>query len=386
MERQSIAAIAAVAERLPQRPVLPEKEEVPGAPFGLLPVQRWFFEQQFEEPHHWNQSLLLEPTEAIDEELLRRALQVLVQHHRALRLAFRERDGEWQQSYQADLSFFERLDLSAVADRPEAVRAAADAAQRSLTSTQPFRALWMDLGPKHAGRLLLVAHHLVVDGVSWRILLEDLQSLYQQLRDTGTTQPLPSSTSLRRWTQELQAYAQSDRLEQERPYWMALGENPGAELPVRDAQGSNTVADTDSLVLTLDEHRTEQLLTQASQAYRGQPDELLLTALAETVCDWSRQDSVLIELEGHGRQELSSELDLTRTVGWFTSLFPVCLSPRSEPQLPSKQSKSSSGACLIKESGTACCGTLANDGAALGQKARPRITFQLPRAVRSVCR
>jgi len=333
MEGQTIAAVAAMATPLaataPKQAAAPNK----AASFALLPVQRWFFEQNFAEPHHWNQSLMLEAVSGVDTTLLRRAIEAVVVHHSALRLRFERVGDSWQQAYGklAD-DLFEHVDVSDHADPAQTITQAADAAQRSLSLARPFRAIWMALGGERGGRLLLVAHHLSVDGVSWRVILDDLQVAYAQLSVGKAIDLPPATTSLDGWAHALADYAKSEALAEQCSYWESLVKEPEPSLPAHNPHGSNTVADTASLVGSLPTEATTQLLGPVHKAYRTQVDDLLLTALSSALCQWAERDSVLIELEGHGREDLFDGVDLSRSVGWFTSLYPVRLTPdNAEP-------------------------------------------------------
>ncbi|CAD5274525.1 MULTISPECIES: non-ribosomal peptide synthetase [Halomonadaceae] len=332
MEGQTVAAVAAMATPLaaaPKQAAAPDKV----APFALLPVQRWFFEQNFAEPHYWNQSLMLEAASGVDAALLQRGIEAVVSHHGALRLRFERVGDSWQQAYGklAD-DLFEHVDVSDHADSVQAITQAADAAQLSLSLARPFRAIWMALGGERGGRLLLVAHHLVVDGVSWRVILDDLQTAYAQLSAGKTVDLSPATTSLDEWARALADYAKSEALAEQCSYWESLVKEPEPSLPALNPHGSNTVADTASLVGSLPTEATTQLLGPVHKAYRTQVDDLLLTALSSALCQWAERDSVLIELEGHGREDLFDGVDLSRSVGWFTSLYPVRLTPgNAEP-------------------------------------------------------
>ncbi|KMQ53533.1 hypothetical protein ACS96_27925 [Pseudomonas aeruginosa] len=186
-------------------------------------------------------------------------------------------------------------------------------------------------GPAGEQRLLLAIHHLVVDGVSWRVLLEDLQQVYRQL-DEGAEPALPAKTSaFRDWAGRLQAYAGSESLREELGWWQARLGGQSAEWPCDRPQGDNREALAESVSLRLDPQRTRQLLQQAPAAYRTQVNDLLLTALARVLCRWSGQPSTLVQLEGHGREALFDDIDLTRSVGWFTSAYPLRLTPAQSP-------------------------------------------------------
>ncbi|MEO7330759.1 MAG: condensation domain-containing protein, partial [Minicystis sp.] len=171
-------------------------------------------------------------------------------------------------------------------------------------------------------------HHLAVDGVSWRILLDDLWTAYQQ-KQRGEDISLPRKTSsFRRWTEKLLAHARSDALAREEAHWISDDFERGPALPV-DAEGDATEATAHTVIVSFGEEETEQLLRRVNDAYRTQINDVLLTAFAQTILDWTGGERVVLDLEGHGREELFEDVDLTRTVGWFTALFPVALRPGS---------------------------------------------------------
>ncbi|UXJ55658.1 non-ribosomal peptide synthase/polyketide synthase [Pseudomonas citronellolis] len=324
-QHQSVRSLAGVARSAGAS--LAEQGEVQGES-ALTPIQQWFFELSLENPAHWNQSLLLEPRQALDAELLRQALLQLVKHHDALRLTFRQEDGRWHAEHRAADDGAWLLWQAQVASFDDCAEVF-ERAQRSLALDGPLlRAVLVD-GPG-AQRLLLAIHHLVVDGVSWRVLLEDLQQAYRQLA-AGEAPQLPAKTSaFRDWTARLQAYAGSEPLREELHWWRGqLDGAPGAWF-CDNPQGRNDEALARSLSLRLDREHTRQLLQQAPAAYRTQVNDLLLTALARVLCRVSGEASVLVQLEGHGREALFDDIDLSRTVGWFTSAFPLRLAPAGE--------------------------------------------------------
>ncbi|MGO3244264.1 MAG: amino acid adenylation domain-containing protein [Halomonas sp.] len=377
MEGQTVASVAAMATPLaaaaPKQATVPDK----AAPFALLPVQRWFFEQNFAEPHHWNQSVMLEAIDLVNTALLHRAVEAVVHHHGALRLRFERFGNGWQQAYSSVTGdLVETVDLSAEADTAKAIACTADVGQRSLTLDRPFRAIWMYLGEERGGRLLLVVHHLVVDGVSWRVLLEDLQTAYEQLSQ-GQAVVLPSATSsISQWSHALEGYAASEALEAERDYWQSIAKESEPCLPAHDPQGANTVADARSLGRVLDAELTSRLLGPIHKVYRTQIDDILLAALAHTLCEWSERDSMLIELEGHGREDLFDGIDLSRSVGWFTSLYPVRLAPEStSPGASLKAIKEQLRSVPNKGIGYGVLRYLGGGDVVLAQGAYPQVTF-----------
>ncbi|MGY6278355.1 amino acid adenylation domain-containing protein, partial [Methylomonas sp. MgM2] len=370
-QQQTIAGLAQVAQRLnpdgsdqaTQAKAQAQEPATGHAP--LLPIQRVFFEQNPPNPAHWNQSLLLKTRAPLAPAALEPALRLLIEHHDSLRLRYVQEQGQWQQSY----AEMDKTDEGATPSRgsmasinigrvehertPAALfeqRKAQDAAHVSAIAQQAQRSLNLQHGPLFKAvlisvadgsqRLLLVAHHLIVDAVSWRILLEDLHRLYQQIQHKKIPQ-LPAKTAgYQAWGRALQNYAQSERLQAQRGYWQAQCENPSpseaSHWPCDHPQGRAEARDRASQTLTLSAERSRQLLHEANSAYRTRIQELLLAALAQTLCEWTRQADIGVALEGHGREaELiqsetqQSVLDLSRTVGWFTSLYPVKLSPQT---------------------------------------------------------
>ena len=299
---------------------------------ALTPVQHWFFEQAIPERHHWNQSVLLRLREPLEKAALEEALHSLVRHHDALRLRYRcDEGGRWTQSHatleetKSDALLWERQ----TSDASE-IEGLCTEAQKSLDLTHGplLRALHIKL-LDGGERLLLVIHHVVVDGVSWRVLLEDLQQAYAQ-RLKGEAIGLPAKTSsFKAWSEALSSYVQSEALQGELAYWLRQVDGP-CDLPCDHADGSALIKDGASISLRLDKARTSELLKQAPEAYRTQINDLLLTALSRVLCRWSGEDSVLLDLEGHGREDLFESVDLSRTVGWFTTIFPVRLRPSVE--------------------------------------------------------
>ncbi|MEF2079725.1 non-ribosomal peptide synthase/polyketide synthase [Pseudomonas aeruginosa] len=341
----------------------------PSGEVALAPVQRWFFEQAIPNRQHWNQSLLLQARQPLDGDRLGRALERLQAQHDALRLRFREERGAWHQAYaeQAGEPLWRRQ-----AGSEEALLALCEEAQRSLDLEQGplLRALLVDMADR-SQRLLLVIHHLVVDGVSWRILLEDLQRLYADLdADLG-----PRSSSYQAWSRHLheQAGARLDELD----YWQAQLHDAPHALPCENPHGTLENRHEHKLVLTLDAERTRQLLQEAPAAYRTQVNDLLLTALARATCRWSGDASVLVQLEGHGREDLGEAIDLSRTVGWFTSLFPLRLTPAADLGESLKAIKEQLRGVPDKGVGYGLLRYLAGEEAAarLAALPQPRITF-----------
>ena len=300
----------------------------------LTPIQQRFFAQQFLDPHHWNQSVILEVSNC-NPTLLTKALQHLWEHHDILRSHFVRTKSTWEGvissgNVRVPIQNYQLSELSKERQKQE-IEAISSTLQSSfnLSEGQLIKIVWFDLGKQQSSRLLIIAHHLIIDGVSWRVLLEDLETAYQQLSQ-GETVKLPAKTnSYQSWANNLQKYAESDKVKEELDYWLNLFK--GTENKTRfnlplDFQGNdNTVASAEIISATLTSEETQALLSEVPSAYQTQINDILLTALGQTWQEWTCSNSLLIELEGHGREEILANTDLSRTVGWFTTIFPVLL-------------------------------------------------------------
>jgi len=321
-EHPTIAALARSGEANSQ--TTDEQGRVVGDVL-LTPIQRWFFGQNFSQPAHWNMSLLLEPNERLDLSLVERTVAHLLEHHDAPRLRFVEEDSGWRQFIAA--SEEARRSVRFV-DSSAALESAVEAAHRDLDlgNGPVMQVVLFDLG---AGgqRLLWVVHHLVIDGVSWRILLEDWERVYRQLQ-SGEPASLPlKTTSFQRWAERLDQLAQSPEVLKELGYWKDLCG------PLRTSAISALTEDSQhrahrdtqraaEITVSLSTDETNALLQHVPRIYHTRIDDVLLTALAHAFQRWTHEDEILVELEKHGRE---GDVDLSRTVGWFTSAFPVLL-------------------------------------------------------------
>ncbi|WP_347257370.1 amino acid adenylation domain-containing protein [Methylocaldum sp.] len=298
----------------------------------LTPIQHWFFEQHLVNHNHWNQSVLLEMRAPLSPVAVDKAAKHLLAHHDALRLRFRRENDVWHQTGlpQEDHAVFERVDLSGVpaADRKARMEDESNCRQGSLNLEEGplIRVVWFDLGEGQNPRLLLTIHHLVVDGVSWRILIEDLYIACRQLME-GRTVALPAkTTSFKEWAERLRDHARSEALARELDYWLHAPREYVDPAPPDMPTGDNSEEATEILAFSLDEENTRLLLRGIPSAERIDIGDILLGALAYALTSGSETRQVLINLEGHGREDRFEGVDLSRTVGWFTSLFPVLLS------------------------------------------------------------
>ncbi len=342
-EQPTVAGLAEVADRSPI--VESEQGSVTGA-VPLTPVQLWFFEQDLPNPHHFNQTVMLALAGQLNMPLLKQVVDGLAVQHDAVRMRFHRDDTGWHQingGPKADDALFHRIDLSALGAKAwlEAVESAATAVQRGLDleSGPLIRVVLFEAVAGQEARLLIVVHHLVVDGVSWRILLEDIQQGYARLeRGDELRYPL-KSTSFRAWSHRLQAYSASPRALTEWEHWRSVARGGTARLPVDFSGAERLQASARTVFTALSTEETRGLLQDVPKAYRTQINDALLTALALALAEWTGDGRLLVDLEGHGREELFDGVDLSRTVGWFTTIFPILLEVEESRRQPGEALK-----------------------------------------------
>ncbi|WP_100525568.1 non-ribosomal peptide synthetase [Mycobacteroides abscessus] len=329
IQYQTIAELSAVVN---SEPIAIADHSVVTGEVELTPIQHRFFERNLADPHHWNQSVQLILNQELPTDILASAIGLLIEHHDVLRARFTQQDGRWRQTIMPavlDTNFITAHDLSGVNDAQLAsvIATHADVAQHSLNiHIGPLlRAIHLRSDGCRPDRLIVVVHHLVIDGVSWRILLEDLSTAIEALL-LGRPVKLPSKTaSYRDWSAFLLRYATTGSARDQRDTWLAQLPQAKESLPTDGSGGPAMMATAREHVLTFDREQTTALLRAAAQSGRARVSDVLLTALVSTLGVWAELDELPVELEGHGRVEHLGDLDLSRTVGWFTSVYPVRL-------------------------------------------------------------
>ena len=324
-----------VAELAQAVSTLTEAQKVPADFTGNIPltaIQTAFFAANYPHPEHYNQSLLLHLNPGFSEKGLKAALQATFAAHPLLKARFvRNNQGKFIQAYAKEPvlapKLFKEVLPPQLDNNPKALNAwiheRANALQRSLKLEGELVCLLLLSGfANNSARLLWITHHLVIDGVSWRILLEDLQDAYLQQQQQQPIAIALESNTFKDWSTRLKAYSQT----LDPTYWLAL---PAPEPLLTDKRLDEHSLTPDNRlgteVLLLDKDTTQTLLQQAPAAYRTEVNDLLLTALCLAFCQWQGKNRISLTLEGHGREPLFPELDMSRTVGWFTSTFPVHL-------------------------------------------------------------
>ncbi len=299
---------------------------------GLLPIQQWYFEEEGNQPALFTQQLLLETDKQLAPEALETALRKLVQYHDALRFTYQQHAEGWQQSYGTAEATLHIRDLRRKQKTwQQHISTCVEESQSRLDISNGimFQATLIQTPAAEANnRLLLVAHHLVIDGVSWRILLEDLHRLLEQPAAAPEVVLGAKGSSCRQWYTGLTTYAQSSHCHKQQQFWetvVAKHVPLHTDLPY---PGNITVSDIRKETLRLDATTTRRLLQEVPAAYRTEINDILLSALAMTLTAWNKGHGVLVGLEGHGREEILPGIALNRTIGWFTSQYPVWLEAR----------------------------------------------------------
>ncbi|GGK23420.1 hypothetical protein GCM10010124_14870 [Pilimelia terevasa] len=326
---RSVAALAAACgDVAAARP-----GEEPDAGVGdvpLTPIMRWLLDGGGPLTGYRQSMLLVTPADA-DVDRLRRTLQALVDRHDVLRARLDRAAGVLRVAEVGAVDAVDLLEWVRVADPadlPAAVAAATDRAGAALDpeAGRLVRAAYLDLGPDRPGRLLLAVHHLVVDGVSWRILGDDLAAAWACLRAGRPVALAPVPTSFRTWARGLARWPGGHGADAAR-WERAAGrraEPPYGAAPLDPAR--DTVATARSLSARLSPAATAPLLTSVPESFHAGVNDVLLTGLGLALARWRGTADTVVTLEGHGRDEsLVPHADLSRTVGWFTVEYPVRL-------------------------------------------------------------
>ena len=289
------------------------------------PIVSWFFSQNFANLNHYNQSIFLELKQDIEAKKLEIILNELIRHHDSLRINYNPQIGglfynneHLDKCYNIQEHDLTNLSYSLQVDRMTFL---ADELKSSFNIENDIliKACVFKLG-QHEKRLLLTAHHLVIDGVSWRIIIEDIGTMLKQINNGQRIMLLSKTHSYQEWAKGIENY-RNYIMDEEKSFWkLILGKD--FSLPTDYDLGEDTVDSSRTIALQMDKDLTKSLLTKANFAYNTQPKDLLITSLLRTIKKFTGSEDIVIELEGHGRDDKFESIDVSRTVGWFTSLYP----------------------------------------------------------------
>nr|MDF9459932.1 condensation domain-containing protein [Bacillus pumilus] len=295
----------------------------------FTPIQRWFFERNFTSQHHWNQSVMLHALNGLDEAIVQQVLEQLMIHHDALRMVYQLEEGRMIQRHRRIEENMVAVDVMEVqgelSRQIQQVEKLANEVQASISLAEGPLVKPVIFRTDQGDHLLLAVHHLVIDGVSWRIFLEDFMALYEQSK-RGEDLTLPEKThSFQEYAQKLTEYAMSDELLSERAYWKKVLAHSVTPLQKDHVTEDQRMLHTQTIRFTLSKEETRSLLTDVHEAYQTDINDILLTALGLSMKEWTGEERHFIHLEGHGREEILPGVDVSRTIGWFTSMYPVLL-------------------------------------------------------------
>ena len=335
--------IAELAAAAPEMGTAPVQVEAASGEVALTPIQKWFFAQPLKNRNYWNQTFLFNLPQGINLDHLQQALAAAVAHHDAFRLRFAQTSSGVRQVYANEVTPVTILRADHIST-PAEILEAAEKMQSSLNVEDGplLAATFFPMG--NEGRLLITVHHLAIDGVSWRLFLEDIESAYSALQQSKPI-ALPAPTaSYKAWSTALNAYAERPEVRDQINYWRTVSDVTATELPLDHALAAkatklntdllNNEESTETVTATLTAEQTELLLRQVPAAYHSQINDLLLTALAASFLPFTGRESLLVDVEGHGREDIGP-IDVSRTIGWFTSIYPVRLSLKSGARLDS---------------------------------------------------
>ncbi|GAA3937003.1 amino acid adenylation domain-containing protein [Chitinophaga oryziterrae] len=328
---QTIAGLSALLSSQQESAMLSGEQGILKGTSGLLPIQQWYFETSHTKDVHFNQAVLLGIDKRVEVAELSAAIAALVRYHDALRFVYNRTGNEWTQVYGIHEGALEVADLRSVAEDElgDRITALNDNYQQGLYIEQGVlirTVLLLTPAAEERNRLLLVVHHLAVDGVSWRILLEDLELLLKNDGHKKADELLGAkSSSYRQWYEALSTYGQHKRLLAQRGYWEQVKKSYVPLRVDKPYEEQITISDTRNHVVRLDALQTQRLLQEVPRIYHTEINDILLCTLALTLSEWSNTDKVVIGLEGHGREAIANGIDTSHTVGWFTNLYPVLL-------------------------------------------------------------
>ncbi|WP_108867379.1 non-ribosomal peptide synthetase [Aquimarina aquimarini] len=323
--------IAAITENLQEEIVVIKEEGILTGDVGLLPIQKEFFATPYEDINHYNQSMLLDIDKNSTYEEVSKVLQTLSKHHDALRFVYKKEEDTIQQVYGKQIILVEEKQV----ETKEELTALCEFYQRSLSiyTGESAKFVWIKTADnEEKNRLFMAVHHLLIDGVSWRILFEDLQKAMVSIKNNQPINLGNKYTSYRQWSQKLSEYANEGIEASEVAYWTTIINNRNEFPQDFDYKGSTIYEDVKNHDVIINNTITTAVLTKVHEVYNTEINDILLAALTLTLSEWGGTKNVTIALEGHGREELFEDVDISRTVGWFTTVFPVVLSAPKEKE------------------------------------------------------
>ncbi|PHG45629.1 hypothetical protein COI54_18720 [Bacillus wiedmannii] len=293
----------------------------------LSPIQTWFFKESKFKKEHFYQSAMLKSTIKLNRDAVKEIFYKIQEHHDMLRTCFTLNDDEIKQEI-LDLSYplnFNVIDMYNKCEIEEIVRDEVRKLENSFTFNSGTMMNVTLFQTESEDYIYIMIHHLVVDTVSWNIIIKDIDTLLRQYLN-GEEYCLPKKTnSMKQWVEELYSYANSREFLEEKEYWEKICNEKFNSIPFDFNYSSNIVKNTEEITFTLNSEETSILLKKSTNKYNVEFLDILLSTLSSTIYDWTSNHKFVIMLEGHGRENLFEKINVNRTVGWFTSLYPMVI-------------------------------------------------------------
>ncbi|WP_336473657.1 amino acid adenylation domain-containing protein [Bacillus sp. FJAT-51639] len=294
----------------------------------LSPIQKWFFEESCEDMEHWNQSVMLYSEMNLEKDVLKIVFEKLVEHHDALRTTYKIEEKDYIgviNDVTHTAYSYEVVDLRKDSNYLEEIERIANQTQKQINLYEGPLVHTKVFQTEKGDYLLIVIHHLVIDGISWRVILEDLESGYMQGVNGKDIVFQDKTNSWKDWINEIYEYVQTNEFKKHKGYWSSIENKTYHNLFKTVSDKERTFENMDQFTVALSKKETDLLLSEAHYAYGTEINDLLLTALGMALKSSFNRSDFTITLEGHGREELFKDMNVTRTVGWFTTMYPIHL-------------------------------------------------------------
>ncbi|MGM9978568.1 MAG: condensation domain-containing protein, partial [Clostridium sp.] len=302
------------------------QQEVTGKVLST-PIQKEFKSWNFANESHFNQDVMLRK-KSFDESAVKEALRAIVMHHDVLRAVYKNDSMEIlsiNDSKMFDITTYDLREVNDLEVDNEIWNISSQVQETIDLQSGPLMKVML-FHLKEEDRLIIAIHHLVVDGISWRIILEDFEKAYNQYLNQETITLPKKTASYKEWAEALDEYKDSKQLKKEKDYWLEVNKK------ISEGNINNDINESDefnTIIITLDNNKTYDLLYKCNKKYGTEINDLLLSALSLAMNKTTNQQKLSVSLEGHGREEIHKKIAIDRTVGWFTSIYPIVLSTAS---------------------------------------------------------
>ncbi|PEU19965.1 non-ribosomal peptide synthetase, partial [Bacillus wiedmannii] len=302
----------------------------------VTPIQSWYFEKNQKEVNHFNQSFMVFRKNGFDEKHVEEVFKKIMEHHDALRMIYTEKDGEiiqYNRGHDEKLFDLYIYDVKGIENKEEKVYEVATSIQKEMSIKEGKLVKLCIFRSDEGDHLLIAIHHLVVDGVSWRIIFEDLETLYSQMEKGEKLEIGLKTDSYKEFASKLKVYSMSKKLLREREYWTSISKESIPFIPKKKEGVQNNFENSGTVSVSLDKETTTSLLRKTNRAYNTEINDILLAALVVGVRELTGENKLKVNMEGHGREDVLENIDINRTVGWFTTMYPVLLDIGEETEL-----------------------------------------------------